>query len=101
MDDFYYPQLSSAIKGFFIKKVKDIISGIPQVYTDPLAKLRERMAVRRCSLSLILVTEDEVMKVIKKIKPTTATGLTISTTVPSSWWLTSSHPPLPTSSTRR
>ena len=65
--------VASAINGFFIKKVKDIISGIPRVDTDPLAKLRERMASHRCSLSLRLVTDDEVMKVIKKIKPTTAT----------------------------
>ena len=29
------------INSFFIKNLKDIISGIPQVDTDPLAKLRE------------------------------------------------------------
>ena len=67
--------VASAIDGFFIKKVKDIISGIPRVDTDPLAKLRERMAARRCSLNLRLVTEGEVLKVIQKIKPTTTTGV--------------------------
>ena len=64
----------------------------------PLPKLRERMAARRWSLSLRLVTEDKVMKVIKKIKPPPL-ELTILTIVPSSWWLISSHPPLPTLST--
>ena len=44
--------VASAINSFFIKKVKDIISGIPRVDTDPLTKLRERMAARRCSLTL-------------------------------------------------
>ena len=67
--------VACAINSFFIKKLKDIISGIPRVDTDPLAKLREWKSARRCSLSLRLVTEDEVMKVIKKIKPTTATGV--------------------------
>ena len=32
--------VASAINSFFIKKVKDIISGIPRVDTDPLTKLR-------------------------------------------------------------
>jgi hypothetical protein len=67
--------VASAINGFFIKKVKDIISGIPRVDTDPLTKLRERMAARQCSLTLRHMTEDQVLKVIRKIKPTTATGV--------------------------
>ena len=33
--------VACAINSFFIKNLKDIISGIPQVDTDPLAKLRE------------------------------------------------------------
>ena len=60
---------------FFIKKVKDIIKNIPQVDADPLAKLRERMAGRTCSLTFQPVTEEEVANVIKAIRPTTATGV--------------------------
>ena len=44
--------------------VKDIISGIPLVDTDLLTKLRERMAAQHCSLTLRLMTEDQVMKFI-------------------------------------
>jgi hypothetical protein len=67
--------VASAINSFFITKVKGIISGIPQVDCDPLAKLRERMAARRCSLTLRPVTEAEVLQTIQKTKPSTATGI--------------------------
>ena len=66
--------VASAINGFFIKKVRDIISGIPKVNTDPLTKLRERMATRRCTFTIQPVTEEEVFQIIQKTKPTTATG---------------------------
>ena len=55
--------------------VKNIISSLPQVHTDPLTNLRERMAARRCSLTLLPVTKDKVMQTIQKIKPTTATEI--------------------------
>ena len=38
--------VASAINDFFLKKVKDIISGFPHVRTDLLAKLWERMAAQ-------------------------------------------------------
>ena len=64
-----------SINSFFIKKVKDIISGIPQVDTDPLTKMQERMAARSCSLTFLPVTEDKVRQTIQNIKPTTTTGV--------------------------
>ena len=67
--------MASAINNFFIKKVKNIIGGIPNVDMDPLAKLRERMAARQCSLTLRPVTEAEVLQQIKGIKSTPATGV--------------------------
>ena len=67
--------VASAINTFFVKKVKSIIAGIPRVDMDPLAKLRERMAARQCSLTLRPVTEAEVLKQIQGIKSTPATGV--------------------------
>ena len=42
---------------------------------DPLKKLRERMSARECSMSFQLVTEELVLKTIKSIRPTTASGV--------------------------
>ena len=67
--------VASAINNFFIKKVKNIIGGIPHVDMDPLAKLQERMAARQCRLTLRPVTEAEVLQQIKGIKSTPATGV--------------------------
>ena len=67
--------VAAATNDFFIKKVKNIIAGIPRVDTDPLSKLRERMATRSCSFTLRPVTEEEVTVIIHKTKPTTATGV--------------------------
>ena len=67
--------VAGAINTFFIKKIKNIIKNIPQVDADPVAKLRERMTSRTCSLTFQLVSEEEVAKTIKAIRPTTATGV--------------------------
>jgi hypothetical protein len=67
--------VAAAMNTFFIKKVKTIIAGIPQTNVDPLAKLRERMAARQCSLTLRPVTEAEVLKVIQSLRGSTATGV--------------------------
>ena len=72
--------VASAINNFFIKKVKNIIDGIPHVDMDPLAKLRERMAARQCSLTLRPVTEAEVLQQIKGIKSDRPQGLISLTT---------------------
>ena len=69
------PALASAINSFFIKKVKDIISEIPRVDTNPLKKLRERMTAQHCSLTLRPMTKEEVLQIIQKTKPTTAVGV--------------------------
>jgi hypothetical protein len=67
--------VASDINNYFIKKVKDIISGIPRVNMDPLTKLREQMVARRCTFTLWPVTEEVVKQFIKQTKPTTATGV--------------------------
>ena len=67
--------VAGAINSFFIKKIRNIMNNIPHVDSDPLTKLKERMKSRQCTLTFQSITEDEVLKVIKSIKPTTATGV--------------------------
>ena len=66
-------QWTLAVNSFFIKKVKDIIAGNLRLVRDLPTMLPEQMAAWRCTLRL--VTEDKLMKVTRKIKPTTATGV--------------------------
>jgi hypothetical protein len=60
---------------FFISKQKKIISEIPSVDQNPLTRLRERMQGRDGSFAFKIVTEDEVLKLIKSIKNSTSTGV--------------------------
>ena len=60
---------------FFINKVQLIRDEMPAPISDPLSKLRELMASRKCSFSLHTVHPDEVSKLISDLKNTNSVGL--------------------------
>ena len=67
--------LSTAMNKFFLDKIKRLRNGIPAQTADPLRGLREAMQGRNCSLSLGRVKEDTVLKYIKGLRNSTATGV--------------------------
>ena len=67
--------LGTAMNKFFIDKIKRLRSSIPAVSTDPLSRVREAMSTKLCSFKINLVTEEKVLKLIKNLKNSTATGV--------------------------
>jgi hypothetical protein len=60
---------------FFLSKIRNLRSLIPTVHTDPLIKMKEAMQNRRCSFQLKTVNESDVIKVIRSLKNSSATGV--------------------------
>ena len=67
--------LARSMNKFFIDKVKTLRQNIPVVATDPLKKLKEAMEHRQCRFRIKPVSEDEVLKLIKGLKTSSATGI--------------------------
>ena len=67
--------LASSMNKYFINKVKDLRQRIPTTLGDPLGYLREAQENRVCQFQLKLVDSDEVLKLIKGLKNSTATGV--------------------------
>ena len=67
--------LSTAMNNFFINKIKQLRSGIPEQTADPLYRMKEAMRGRQCSLMLSPVDVSVVFKIIKGLKNSTATGV--------------------------
>jgi hypothetical protein len=60
---------------FFTDKMKRLRETIPAVITDPLSKLREAMLGRQCSVNLQPFSVIGVLKIIKGLKNSPATGV--------------------------
>ena len=58
-----------------IEKIHRLRENIPAAMSDPLSKLREAMQNRQCSFHLQPVSESEVLKLIKGLKNSSATGV--------------------------
>ena len=67
--------IASQMNKFYIDKQKKIVAEIPRVETDPLALLRERMQGRQGHFQFKVVTEENVLKLMKSIKNSTASGV--------------------------
>ena len=67
--------LSTTMNNFFLDKIKRLRSGIPEQTADPLVRTREAMAGRQCSFKLNPVDVSQVLKVIKGMKNSSATGI--------------------------
>ena len=66
--------LAGAMNSFFIEKVSRLRQNIPGTDDDPLAKLKESLKDRQCSLTLKAVKPDDVLKVIRSLKNSKSTG---------------------------
>ena len=67
--------LASTMNKFFLDKIRTLRSSIPAVQSDPLIKMKEAMQDRGCSFKLKSVSEADVLKVIKSLKNSSATGV--------------------------
>ena len=67
--------LASASNNFFLDKIKRLRENIPATNSDPLSKLRDAMQGRQCSFNLQQVSVSDVMKIIKGLKNSSATGV--------------------------
>ena len=67
--------IASSMNKFFIEKVKSLRQNIPVVDKDPLKYMKEAMKNNDCKFSLTPVSEADVVKLIKGLKSSTATGM--------------------------
>ena len=67
--------LSGTMNKFFLDKVRRLRGLIPAVLSDPLAKMKDAMKNKKCIFRMKAVSVGDVLKVIKKLKNSTATGV--------------------------
>ena len=67
--------LATTMNRFFINKVERLRQSIPGSNIDPLSMLRETMSQRSCSFGFKAVHPDEVLKIIRNLKNSKATGI--------------------------
>ena len=84
--------LSGAMNKFFLDKIRRLRASVPPVQTDPLIKMKEAMRSRRSTFRLKAVMVRDVLKVIKSLKNSTATGtdfnlIHLQSYTPQSTWL--------------
>ena len=68
-------KLANIINMFFKTKIVDIEGDIPIVDIDPTEKLKEKLEGKNLKFNLPPVTENQVMKAIKCLKPKTSSGM--------------------------
>ena len=67
--------LATSMNKFFIKKIRDLRNKIPTVDLDPLQYFKSAMKDRSCTFSLKELSVEEVLKLIKGLKNSSATGM--------------------------
>ena len=67
--------IASSMNRFFLDKIKKLREKIPQVVSDPLGKLKEAMRNRASSFCLQQVKEEDIVKIIKNLKNSSASGV--------------------------
>ena len=67
--------LASTMNRFFINKIKELRRKIPVANSDPLKYLREAMSDRKCKFRMKPVALEDVVKLIKGLKNSSATGV--------------------------
>ena len=67
--------LASTMNRFFINKIKQLRQRIPLANSDPLKYLREAMSDRTCKFRMKTLTLEDVIKLIKGLKNSSATGV--------------------------
>ena len=67
--------LCTTMNRFFLDKIRRLRNGIPAQSDDPLKRLKEAMDGRQCSFKPTAVEEETVLKYIKGLKNSAATGV--------------------------
>jgi hypothetical protein len=67
--------LASSMNRFFLDKIQRLRNSIPAPSADPLRKFKEAMRGRDCSFTIKPVQEHEVIKIIKGLNNSSATGV--------------------------
>ena len=68
-------KLSEIMNEFFPSKIENIEKKIPKYDLDPTSRLKKKLQGKNLHFSLSQVTEDEVRKAIKRLKPKKSSGL--------------------------
>ena len=68
-------ELSEIMNEFFPNKIEKIEKTIPEYNIDPTSRLKKKLEGKDLHFSLSHVTEDEVRKAIKRLKPKKSSGL--------------------------
>ena len=67
--------LASIMNSFFINKVRNLRSNLPQNPGDPLKLVEKLMLNRTCSFKLKTVHPDDVMKILSNLKTSSSCGI--------------------------
>ena len=67
--------LASSMNKFFVHKVKTLRQKIPVVDSDPLKHMKEAMRDRKCKFKMKHLSVEEVLKLIRGLKNSSATGV--------------------------
>ena len=67
-------KIAETMNDFFVDKVSKLRQGIPVCIEDPLATMTKMMQTRTCSMTLRPVSEEEIYKIIKKLKSSRTAG---------------------------
>ena len=68
-------KLSEIVNEFFPSKIENIEKKIPKYDLDPTSRLKKKLQGKNLHFSLSQVTEDEVRKAIRRLKPKKSSGL--------------------------
>ena len=67
--------LSTTMNDFFLEKIKRLRNSIPEPTADPLLRMRQAMTGRQCRFELNPVNESQVLKLMRGMKNSSATGI--------------------------
>ena len=68
-------ELATSMNKFFIKKIKDLRAKIPVVDLDPLQYFKSAMRNRSCTFTIKELSLEEVIRLIKGLRNSSATGI--------------------------
>ena len=67
--------IAQCMNQYFVRKVRTIVSNLPNNNSDPLALVRNAMKNRSCSFQLKAVHPDEIDKIISSLKSSRSCGM--------------------------
>ena len=67
--------IATAMNKFFMDKIKKLRDKVPLANSDPLGKIKEAMSRKKCSFKIKQVSTTDVLKIIKDLKNSSASGV--------------------------